>query len=185
MSTIKIGSSKDKKGITVNPSTVLFNGNNVKHIMCASNYLWTNNPLIPTLTGYNGSNGVVSASEEFSSAWRAWYAFDDNPDTLGWLPGDQHSGWLMYKFNEPKQVIKIKVSFSKRYAPSDVPLYFEGSNDNSTWITLKEFNTNISNQGEHSISNKNYYTHYRLRAGMLSQNASGYCGIAELQMYGH
>lgn len=33
MSTIKIGSSNLKKGVTVNPLTVLFNGNNVKKIV--------------------------------------------------------------------------------------------------------------------------------------------------------
>ena len=136
--------------------------------------------LVPVMTNNTSSAGSVSASEEFNSSWVAWQAFDGNTDT-GWLPGDQHSGWLQYQFNGAKKVEAIKLSTIRRVNPTDVPLYLEASNGNDEWIILKEFTT--ADTGMHIIKNNNSYIYYRLRTGMLSQYSTGYIGIGELQFY--
>lgn len=60
MGTIKIGSSKDKKGVTINPSIVLFNGNNVKKIMSGITEIWT-----PSKIWFN--KGIFSNTDLFGT----------------------------------------------------------------------------------------------------------------------
>lgn len=183
MGTLKIGSAKNMVGITINPRHVLFNDNNVKYIKSDATEIWSYiNPLIPKLTDYVGSNGVASATSEFNSGWKAWYAFDDVENTA-WLPANKATGHsLMYEFKVPTNVIKIDITTGGTGAPVEVPLYFEASNGDNNWVLLKEFMT--SQNGEHTFANDNYYTQYRLRGGMLSQDTAGYRAVYKLQMYG-
>ena len=63
MGTIKIGSSSIQKGITIDPSIVLFNGNNVKKIMKDATTIWEDlKALIPTMTSNSMDGITLSAS---------------------------------------------------------------------------------------------------------------------------
>lgn len=78
MGIIKIGSSKNKKGVTIEPSTILFNGNNVKKIMSGITEIWfckkvwfngmfLNTDLLGTpffATGNNGQNNKDTCEKD-------------------------------------------------------------------------------------------------------------------------
>ena len=64
MGTLKIGSSKDKKGTTIEPSFVLFNGNNVKKIMSDTTKIWGRTTI------YNRGNQYT----DITGGWSVVYA---------------------------------------------------------------------------------------------------------------
>ena len=60
MGTIKIGSSSDRKGITIDPKTILFNGNVVKKITYETKNIWHYNLLATIeLINVNHNGGRV------------------------------------------------------------------------------------------------------------------------------
>lgn len=100
MGTIKIGSSANRKGITVEPRAVLFNGSNVKKIMSGVVTIWSNlKALVPTMTSNTTPSGVASASSFYASGYEAWKAFDNGGGV--WNSTATSDNWLQYKFENP------------------------------------------------------------------------------------
>ena len=173
MGTIKIGSASNKKGITVNPSTVLFNGSNVKKIMKDSIIIWENiKALIPTMTSNTTPSGVASTSNEYQGH-SAWYAFDNNDETYTYIYGA--TVWLQYQFTKKKCVKKLHVVFG---GIGFTTYNIQASNDGSSWVDLAS-DVSVSNS-DVTINNNNKYLYYRLSA----TSGSKFHEIKTLQFYG-
>lgn len=105
MGTIKIGSSTNRKGITVNPNEVFFNGSNVKKIMSGLTEIWSNvKALVPNMTSNTVPYGEVSASSIHNTIYDAYKAFN-NDDGYSWNSTASSSNqWLQYKFVNPAKL---------------------------------------------------------------------------------
>ncbi|MBN2782851.1 MAG: discoidin domain-containing protein, partial [Campylobacterales bacterium] len=105
-----------------------------------------------------GSNGVASASSQFSTSYTANQAFDDSLGT-SWASsyGNVNNQWLQYSFQTPTVINKYTLSGSgfSRYT-------IEASNDGINWDKLFEKdnwdNTNTSDTRVNYIA----YKYYRL-----------------------
>lgn len=186
MGVIKIGSSTNQKGITVNPQTVLFNGNSVKKIIHNSNnVIWRlAQALISTMTSNTTPSGVVSASNNDSNAWKA---FDSDLSTWWYTALSVPTGWLQYKFDIAKVVTKIELAnynYSGGYRLKTFKL--QGSNDGSAFIDLTEVLTLPADSEKHSfyVNNGTAYQYYRIKMISNYAGSSNASGLAELQLYG-
>lgn len=182
MGTIKIGSSNNQKGITINPSTVLFNGNNVKKIMKDTITIWEDiKALIPTMTSSTSPSGTVSASAETQAAY---YAFDGNENTYWYTYGNEGS-YVQYKFDQAKCVRKISVQTYFSGANGLIKKFkIQASNDGSTFIDITDtiVNSNQSDKGEseYTINNSQKYLYYRV----YTVESGAFSGWRSIQMYG-
>jgi len=183
MGTIIIGSSANRKGITIIPSKVLFNGNNVKNIMSGLAEIWSDaKALVPTMTSNTTPSGVASANAEYSSRY-AWYAFNNNNSNF-W-GSNATTGWLQYKFDNPTNVKKFDILGGD----CGGKVVLKGSNDGSSWTDLctkKDFlsGSDISNEvATIHIDNKNYYLYYRAEISDTVPS-SFYASVKKLQFYG-
>ena len=181
MDKIKIGSSTNKKGVTVNPSVVLFNGNNI---------IWPYIPLIPKMTSNTTPSGKCIGGS-IVGGYPLYYAFDQNTNTFyacsdtsnnGTNSGDKYIG---YVFDNRACVRSIVFTNSTSYG---IPTKFtiEGSNDGTNWDILGTFTNNATNTGQKwskELNNRNYYTHYVLRC--LSFYGGATFNVGELQFYGY
>lgn len=138
--------------------------------------------LIPKLTSNNLPSGVASASNEFSSANRA---FDGDFATISsaWA-SNVNAAWLRYDFPTPvvigQYVIYPQTTASDR-APKDWT--FEGSNDGVTWNVL-DTQSNItgwvdSTPKKFTFSNSNSYKDYRVN--IRANNGNQILAIVELR----
>lgn len=183
MGTIKIGSSKDKKGITVNPSVVLFNGNNVKKIMSGATTIWEDiRALIHKMSSNTSSEGTASATENSSTAYNAF----DKSTSTSWYGSGYSNVAVQFKFNSAKKVTYFDIY--PAYASSYLRVKnfkLQGSNNGSTWTDLYSgafsSNTNVGKK-TYNISNPQSFTYYRLL--IVDTHESVACGITELQLYG-
>lgn len=198
MGKIKIGSSKDKKGIEINPNVVLFNGNNVKKIISNATEIWADvEPiaLVPTLSSNSASDGGYAfCSAEHNSSYASWKAF--NGITSSYQAGDAWvapdyvtSGYIGYKFVKPTCVKKF--SLTNRYsikdnvlihAPKEIMLM--ASNDGSTWEGVSKvlINQNVTTTNWFEIDNSRYYLYYKLH---IFNSYGSSLSICELQFYGN
>lgn len=137
---------------------------------------------IPTLTGYTGSGVTVSASSEFGAGTEAWKAFDFSPLATYWQPtADSLPGWL--KVDHGTGITKTIRSFVIRYVAATSNArdgYLEGSNDNTTWTQIAEFDT-YGGQGEY-VGQCDVIGAYRYHRMTFISN----CGAASelLRVYG-
>lgn len=184
MSKIVIGSPSDKKGITVTPSKIMFNANNVKKMMKGINVIWIAEPiaLIPTMTSNTTPSGTVSASAETQPAY---YAFDGNEDTYWYTYGNEGS-YIQYKFEQARCVRKISVqTYYSGYNGLIKKFKVQASNDGSTFIDLTDtiINSNQSDKGksEYTINNSEKYLYYRV----YTVESGAYSGWRSIQMYGN
>lgn len=194
MGTIKIGSAKNKVGITVNPSTVLFNGNNVKKIMSGENVIWDDAvALIPVMTSNTTPSGVASASGEAYGDYKAYLAFNGTNSAVEdcWAVVATTNQWLQYKFPTAKTVTKIVMTNRNCDNPSLIgsPKSFklQGSNDGTTWTDIQSF-TNTNNDSnattEYNVTNTKSYLYYRLYVNNIIGSYT-LTTIGKLQYYGH
>ncbi len=187
MGTIKIGSVSELKGITISPSVVLFNGNNVQELKHGETVIWTNSkPLIPVMTSNTSPYGVASASSA-NSSYPAYKAFDNNDSTY-WLhanAGSISNQWIMYKFESPVQASKFDIKWVKPYVAS-VSYKIQGSNDNSEWHDLTDNITTINDVENETLNNNTAYLYYRLYINsQTSSPSSANCGeLSTFQLYG-
>ena len=183
MGTIKIGSSANKKGITVNPSVVLFNGNNVKKIMSGLTTIWEDiHALIPTMTSNTSSEGTASAN---SGNDTAYLAFDNNTST-SWFASGHSNVAVQFKFNTARKVTYFDIHPAYESSYLRVKNFkLQGSNNGSTWTDLYSgsfsSNTNVGKK-TYNISNPQSFTYYRLLVVDTHENVLA--GITELQLYG-
>ncbi|MGR6126739.1 discoidin domain-containing protein [Paenibacillus sp. SER-28] len=139
--------------------------------------------LIPNMTSNTFPSGVASASNEFSSANRA---FDGDFATISSAWGSNvNAAWLRYDFPTPvvigQYVIYPQTTASDR-APKDWTL--EGSNDGVTWNIL-DTQSNItewldSTPKKFTFSNSNSYKDYRIN--ITANNGNQILAIGELEM---
>lgn len=195
MGTLKIGSCSDKKGITIEPNSVTFNGNGVRKIMYGTTEIWNKiRPLVPILTSDNGSDGgVASCFRGNASSSKAYIAFDG--DTTKWM--DMAYGgavaitrcYIQYQFTVPTVVEKVMVFMpSARTAYKLHTADIQYSDDGSTWTTLDTINTTDAPFDTEVICDVNNETqtaalYWRLQA---KTNANGNnLVLSEIQFYGY
>ncbi|WP_240419203.1 hypothetical protein [Paenibacillus periandrae] len=106
--------------------------------------------IIPVMTTYNSSGGIVTASDEYSGrdgTLPAWKAFDgikkysSSAGNYNAWGTSAIQGWLAYEFPLPKTVVRYVLYFgfySNASYNNDTPKKwtFEGTNDNVNWTVL-------------------------------------------------
>ncbi|WP_229525625.1 discoidin domain-containing protein, partial [Paenibacillus farraposensis] len=139
--------------------------------------------LIPKMITNTSPSGVVSTSNEFSDANRA---FDGDFATISsaWT-SSATAAWLRYDFSNPV-VIEQYVIYPQTTATDRAPKdwTFEGSNDGVTWNVL-DTQSNITGWVDNtpkkfSFSNSNSYKNYRIN--ITANNGSQYLALSELEM---
>lgn len=186
MGTIKIGSSNNQKGITIDPSIVLFNGNNVKKIMKDATTIWEDlKALIPTMTSNSMDGITLSASSVNTSSQDCYKACDGDPSTV-WYDSTTASGstaWFKVAFSEQKRVKKMHFVGSGGSDSATVKL--QGSNDNSNFTDLTS-EINVS-ETDIVVDKIGSYKYYRIYFNNVYHNASigAAAGINVLQLYGN
>ena len=184
MGTIKIGSASNKKGITIDPKIVLFNGNNVKKIMSGATEIWNNiRALVPIMTSNTAENGQAFINNVYSNS-QAYYAFD-GLETSGATVN--FAGGIGYNFTTP--VLIRRVYLHMAYHASKDPTYtpakiiIQASNDGSTWNDLYTFDNAAKEEIiDVSFNNENYYQYYRCY--FPNGNGGSYTSVKIIQFYG-
>lgn len=184
MGTIKIGSSANRKGITVNPSVVLFNGKNVKSIMSGLTEIWSDiKALIPPMTSATTPSGEVVANGGITTGYEPYQAFNNGAGI--WADFSQGQGskttWIYYKFDSPKKVR----GFDVRFTVTTI-FKFQASNDGSNFTDLTQNLSVAQNTINHyDINNDKKYLYYRIYVMSQSYSSAFYPGqLDEVQMYG-
>lgn len=193
MGTIKIGSAKDKKGITVNPIKVLFNTKNVKKIISGSVIIWESIiALIPVMTSNTTPSGIASASHNNvngSTAYAVWRAFNGTNTSAADCWSSETSTfpeyvWLQYKFTSAK--VANKMLLANRLGGGALKNFkIQGSNNGTSWDDLGSFtNANATNGAEQyfEFNNEIAYLYYRL---YITSSYSNFVAIAKWQLYGY
>lgn len=187
MGTIKIGSSSIQKGITIDPSIVLFNGNNVKKIMKDATTIWEDlKALIPTMTS-NSMDGITLSASSVNSSSQDCYKACDGDSSSYWADSifaSSSTAWFKVAFSEQKRVKKVHfIGDGGGSASATVKL--QGSNDNSNFTDLTS-EIKVS-KTEIVVDKIGSYKYYRIYFNNVNHNASiGACpGINVLQLYGN
>lgn len=190
MGTLKIGSASNRAGVTIEPSTVLFNGDNVKYIKNGLIEIWTSlKPLVPIMTSDTTPSGEAFASSVYDNIHRAWKAFNGtnkDSDDCWHISGTNTSGYIGYKFTIPTCVESFSVTNRNKdnniQAPKTIQL--QGSNDNSTWVNIGGQFTNPDGSNvttNFTVNNKTAYLNYRLN---IIDSHTATLAIGMLQFYG-
>ena len=190
MGIIKIGSSNNKKGITINPSIVLFNNKNVKKIMHGTTKIWDDiKALVPTMTSNTTPYGEVSFDS--SRSGDAFYVFDKTNNK--WVSANLATTgkcYVQYKFDSPVNVQKVGINdYWNATNPINTCKDFivQGSNDGSTFDDIYT-GTHTQSVDDTTLSiyefeNEKYYLYYRFKIISVGTGAS-YGALTELQFYG-
>lgn len=167
----------------------------IKHYMdIADKYFygeWALMPQVPKMTSNTAPYGEVFVSSEYDSTYLAWKAFDGvTNDSLDcWVSAQNQytNSYIGYKFFRP--ILLSSVAFITRAgnlvnAPRNVVI--QGSNDNTTWVNIKEY-TNIINEPSTKITidcsdNTETYSYVRMLI-KTKLGTSNYVAIANLQFY--
>lgn len=204
MGTIKIGSSANRKGITVNPNEVFFNGNVVKSIMSGLTEIWSDaKALVPIMTSNTAPYGEVIYSG-YDGRFAPYKAFNNTNNNYEdcWIsalaePTVQSPHYIGYKATTPIIVSKVRVSnrnttgdgnTGTQNPPKDVIL--QGSNNGNDWVNLVSHTNNKTEPSavwEFGVpSNTTPYLYHRLL--ITSRHNTGwkdaYVSIGDLQFYG-
>ena len=158
MGTIIIGSPIAQKGITITPSKIIFNGNNVKKMIKGDVIIWNGDtkPLIPVMTSEISSNGEMIYTSN-NSAGISWHIFNSQyynasrEYTNGWYANSSQNERVGYKFNEPVTVIRaeLRESIYSGYELYGISSYkIQYSDDGINWTDA----TNLIDYGEHDSS---------------------------------
>lgn len=143
-------------------------------------------PLIPAMTSNTTPSGyVASASQEYSSAWSAWRAFDSS-NSSHWVTSNTQSGWVQIQF---PTAVKAKGAMCHPYYEQENQLKAKdctvlGSNDENTWFQLGFVafpNKNVGNV-YFALNNDTAYRYYRF-VNSGSYVSAGYSGYTECQLY--
>ena len=193
MGTLKIGSASNRAGVTINPSTVLFNDNNVKSIKNGLIEIWSNvKALVPTMTSNTTPYGEAKCSNYYEVKYDAYRVFggNQNVDTeFSWITaGNVNSNqWVQYKFVSPAIVTKVKfrTSWQNQGIPKNIKI--QASNNGSTFDTIYEvLNTKdtVKTDVEFEFNNDKPYLYWRFY--IVDSYAGDYnrTGLASLQFYG-
>jgi hypothetical protein len=146
----------------------------------------------PTMTSDTTPSGNCFGSSLFSTSYKYWYAFDNNA-SHAWYPtyatgGSQAGQYCGYKFTNQTKAHYIKLKYKSR--ASDSVIKFQGSNDGSTYIDLREItvsntgNTDTYVDGSWTITNDNAYEYYRVYivSGTGGTSGQGF-GLNQMDIY--
>jgi hypothetical protein len=113
---------------------------------------------VPVLSDYTSGAVTVSASSEFSSSFRIWYAFDGSSTTTAWAPTlNSLPAWIQvdHGSGNTKTIKSISIwpdSTGSNYNKYPKNAQLEGSNDGTVWTLIhdmpnsdsKFFNENVT-----------------------------------------
>lgn len=149
----------------------------------------------PTLSSngtLGGSSFAVSASNEYSSSYRAYKAFDGSSST-NWLASSYSNSDLpqsLIFYNEtPINVQSIKITNRGTYATYATAGNVYGCNDNSSWELIGTFTnttatTTLANWNIDLSSNAEYYKYHKIeftQATWSTQASNGF-GVNEVDI---
>lgn len=185
MSKIVIGSPSDKKGITVIPSKIMFNENNVKKMMQGNDVIWIAEPiaLVPIMTSNTTPSGVA-----FASSGIPYKAFNNSfVNGRNWYASGVTNQYIGYDFE--KKVKVQQVSFSQYQYET---IYFgvkyfkiQYSDDNNTWIDATDkLQAEYNNTKQTYNINSGEHRYWRMYVYESSHTANIDCSLATLQFYG-
>jgi hypothetical protein len=149
--------------------------------------------LIPKMTSNATPSGECSAGSINDSFYDAWKAFDDvwSNSNDRWVTAvNVYGSYLQYKFDEAKEVAKIKIQFGDMINSTDVNcgVTIKGSNDGTAFTDLLQFTLHPSDRdkiNEYIIANGDLYSYYRIQFDTynISTSSGKYNGILGVQMY--
>lgn len=189
MGTLKIGSAKNMVGVTIEPSTVLFNGDNVKYIKSGLTEIWGYiKALVPTMTSNTTPYGKVSGSSVHTdtSQYDYFKAFDGD-DSTSWIStGNKVTNqWLEYEFVNPVSVKSVYLKPSYRNAEVRAKNVKIQAYNGIEWIDVSEVYTFENVEGVSAyIDVTNDIISTRFRVFCIDSYASTYIGFITLQFYG-
>lgn len=188
MGTIKLGSSRDRVGVTIDPRYVLFNGDDVKYIKSGSTEIWSYaQPLVPTMTSNTTPYGEVSASSYYYEYY-PYMAFDNVTEfgKNGWVANTANLSWLQYKFTTPTNVARVSLVPRNDGGKSGVNNFIiQGSNNGTDFVDIYtgKCENIVKAYQTFSFDNNEYYLYYRIRI-LDGYSGISYIGIETLQYYG-
>lgn len=138
--------------------------------------------IIPTMTTNTAPSGVASASSEYTEAYQAWQALDNDTATFWHSTGTGPPWWVQYQFASPCLISAYSVNNSAgNYIQSEFNL--QGSKDGSAW-TLLDSQTGLSlsynTTYTYTLAALAHYTYFRLTI----TNAGTYTALSEFGLYG-
>lgn len=136
---------------------------------------WTQ-PKLSANGTMGGSSFACHANSEYSSSYAAWHAFDGvKSSSNAWIINNPPSNKYITAYSPtPIKVSKINVYNRNAYSVKAGAIY--GSNDNSTWTTLKSFSNSTTASGKTwtiTVNATDYYKYIKLNmtSGVYAKKA--------------
>lgn len=157
-----------------------------KEAICLSTYFESVlNVKNPDMTDNTHPYGEISSSSPRSDLNANCYKTMDGDLTNNWDFGNANDGhWIKYRFVSPTKIYRVAIkndyaTENKRITAIDV---LQGSNDDSTWTTVHNFNGNHGDPTV-AVTNPGSYLYYKLIGNHYSTSGYGY-GYTEIQYWG-
>ena len=174
MGTLKIGSSSNKKGVTIEPKTVLFNGNNVNEIMSGSTSIWEKEVKIPFV-------GTATASSSNNSDRGPGNAFDGSHSTK-WISGNSSTNTLTFTFTTPiTKLLHFVVYCGASNTDTSRTYSFEVSTDGSSYTPLATITDTKFDYDNLMFDEKVKVTNVK---SIRLKGTNGVIGCTEIELYG-
>ena len=134
------------------------------------------------MTSNSAPSGTASASSENTAAQQAWKAFNNTTGDL-WITGTAGAGWIKYDFGSGVTKTPVAITIQASTSPTGAPASgtFQGSNDGSSWTTLKTLSGLSWSSNEiktFTFSNTTAYRYFILNI----TPASGGCSVQEIEI---
>ena len=125
-----------------------------------TSYDWTQ-PKLSANGTIGGSSFSVKASSEYSSIYAAWKALDKDSSTF-WQTSTSTGNFTFYN-PIPLKVTSLYLSAYQATGRELTKGNIQGSNNNSTWTTIKSWSSNSAlNLTINMNDNTNYYKYYKI-----------------------
>ncbi|MCM3131540.1 hypothetical protein M3629_02010 [Paenibacillus polysaccharolyticus] len=152
-----------------------------------------NESSVPRMTSNITPSGIVSASSVYSSIYEPWRVFSGGnvSNTDCWTTNNIRTGWLMYKFDKDKQIVRYSItSRNDNSYRGDLKRWtFEGSTDGVVWDVLdyrvneREWSPNESRNYTISDYEKSY-SYFRINVSeTYAVGNAAYITIGMLSFY--
>jgi hypothetical protein len=141
------------------------------------------NAKVPVMTSNTTPSGEAFASNEYSSQYAAYKAFDGSlVDNSGeWATTDTSASWVAYDFETPVKVYKWGVY--SRYATTQ-KYKIQGSSDRNTWTDESTQHSGLSNNAWHYFEADVSNSANRYHRLYMENTNTHYTNLKELQLYG-
>lgn len=152
----------------------------------AADTTYTDN-LIPAMISDTAPSGIANASSEGTGGTYSIYKAFDRKASY-WMPtSTSKPQWISYKFPTSKKICKYTIKYitwsDLTRAPRD--WLFQGSNDDSNWVTLDSQSEISFSSGERKdfiFDNTNSYLNYRIYITNTNGSPSYGSSIDEIEM---